>query len=337
MLEIYTTNLTKDQLLMFVNNAKESEYFKKNDSADFMTFNSKVLPGLSDFEISNLYRKVSLDHIFQPDEIDSEFFSELLELSKDAEIVYCRFDISDSGVDFDFEEDTDVKISLGFKRGYYAGIDIGGISKAYQDLSYRRSLFMDFLDFCNLTDKLDIIFEDGKLVLKSIHECSDFDEKVWLSAGDLYQRNFKIMQLKYFDKEDIVKLYSNLKEKYQNKILKSELSIVVSDDKYNNLMKADSVSRISPWQVRICAKSRYGLESLGEAIDNNKGLFLNPFSLKTRKTGEVDVYVCKNEKGELFMNFQVEPKRSMDKQEKAIHEMIIELAGGKDIIDKTPL
>ena len=133
---------------------------------------------------------------------------------------------------------------------------------------------------------------------------------------------------------DIRSFYDKILDKYGRIILGGHIYFALNEENYDKVYALERIRNL-PWKTSFMAKSKYSLGSLDEALKENETLLLSLFTLRTRKTGKIEVSVCKDEDG-IHLNFVVEMKNDNNKQEKAIHELVQEIADGKDIIDHTP-
>jgi hypothetical protein len=354
--EISSIALTNSELKTFMGNAKKAEGFKeKKSKLDYLTITTNTLPVFTGYDIptgNQTLAEIGFEHRFTNSAKVQDTFFDLLTIKDGLNSITCTFEVNDSGQEFDVEEEWDVQLGIGCDRfGFVFSCCIGRVCLGNKDHNYRKDLFEKLLRFTGCNDRLKFHFEEGELALRiedgtietpefTFNEYRSKSNKlirnsVRIGAGNLNGRNISSFSLYLFGEEEIRSFFDRIQNEYGPQIVGGRIYFALTQDKYDKVYALETVRNIA-WKASFQAKPRYSLDDLDKALEENDSLLLSLFSLKSRKTGKVDVSICKG-KGGIRLSFDAKMRKDSNKQEKAIHEMVNELAGGKDIIDHTPV
>jgi hypothetical protein len=354
MLKVSTVEIEQDDLRRFIANARRLTHFRpKKDSANYLTFIQDKLIPLDNYEIKEvpMLPGISIQHKGKIPLNDFLNISNAVEKITVTSVI--SLDIAESSKDYDVSEDRDIQISFG--RNFLAPmfkVSVGSVSRGTFDLSCRKNIFNGFLRVFGLEMDIQAVFVEGELdieihtdtfkLLKSVprNQLSEayvngtrFIDK---GATNLKARNFSDLTLYCFTLDELIQKVPAVIELYggKKKIVHSEFSVACKKENYLQVRSVLNQSPFSPWKISFTAISKYTLDNIDKAINETNTFLFRAFTLKPPRVGEVDVDVY-YEKGSFFLQFTCEYKSN--EQEQVLEELIIDLADGKDIIDRTPL
>ena len=274
--------------------------------------------------------------------------------------------LSESGRAFDPETQSDFDLRFEGRTAYGPGIaaTLGDVTPAREDLAYRKRLFNDFIAGLGLSDSMNVTLHSGRIYL----EVSDPDilylsnlpkserrrVKDWVlpalrqESDDAPHRlvfmhtaaatkteecsNFTDLIVYGYDlqalrssAEDVLTFFGG-----RDEIRWQSLRASPSPPQYEKLRGPLHETGLSPWEITYRAEVQYAPDDIDALTEGHEYVGGPLFWLDPPGIGPVGADF-NYEEGRFSLTFTCEFESN--EQEAALHELIGNLAGGRDIID----
>lgn len=353
-LELYTKSLKKEDLVGFIGAARNVKSFspRRKGSGSFTIFSPK-LPILSEYEFDS-WSSIHCNHDIASysDDLAAQYFDLLQNCESSATRSWLHTDIAESGRKYDPRKKLDIQVTYGSDDfGPRLGLTIGGISPAAGDLEYRRRLFTDFIRLSGLephvtctleanglwleptSDQLRLVLPDDEYEQRRLPRQPGYLVRYWAAQTD--GKNPYGIVLNGFSLQDVRDRCGDCTSFYgKDRILEATVTFVTDPARYADLRETVNAAQFGPWRLTFPARSKYDIDTLDKAVAENESFLLNAFRMKPPEVGELDVEILYDD-GTFHLCFTGPWKEP--EQRAALVKLIIELAGGKDIIDHTTL
>jgi len=354
MTEMSTREISKENIESLLAAASKVKGFKAiKNQFNVLSLKSSKLNPIDAYELQpNGWQEVSCkSRSFKSSHLP--LFKEINNRVKYKYKTFCTLAIAHSGEKFDIDEETDIELDCGFDYGQaFIGVDIGAVSPICNDLPLRSQFLNDFLNVIGLGDQLQTYVDPAKKVTFRVCGEKFIRENSIPKAERLMKRqqgfylfrsmmgddiNIRDMTLNCLSNEEFLDKVGKATAWLggAEKILEISFSFVfTTKDEYEELRSILNGTELSPFEVMLSAKPRFTLSEIGKASQEFDSFLIDAFHMKPPKIGEVVCQIAYNN-GKYTLTFACEFKNN--RQEQVLEKLIIELAGGEDIIDRTPL
>jgi len=351
LLEASTRKLSNDEFFQFLASARARQDFTPIDADRYctITFTRQTVPELVDYVIEEP-SAIFLNHTTRQSwPHDSVAFWDLARCSGGQFGADMALDIVEASRHYDPSKARDLQLRFGYISTCPGlSLSIGGVSPASTDLAYRRDLFNRFLRALGLSEQLETLIVEGELDIR-VHDqrfrnAKDSPRNILpqlrSSATLLYEggctntkgRDFRDLRLYCFTLDELEQKVPDVVQALggESRIVASRLGLGCTTALYQQIRDILNVSPFKPWTISLTAIGKYNLSSLEQAIAENDSFLFRLFGLNPPSVGYVDVEIHFAD-GAFSLHFYA--NYESNEQERALHDLIIQLAGGEDIID----
>jgi len=347
MLDVYTLPISRSEVGSLLANAGQDHSFRiRTDQHNHLTFRTRMLPSLDSYRINDF---PSIEIEYDTPAGLHNFWATTRRLVNKSIFSLCYLGVSESGAVYDAVEERDVELRFGFD--FCAPVVVlatGGVTPAAKDLSYRSDLFNRFLRALGLSGQLETLIVDGELDMRvhgqRFRNAKDFPHNTLpqlRSSGTLFYegrhtntkgRDFCDLVLYCHTLEELEQKVPNVVQALggESRIVASTFGVASTKENYPQVREILNDCPLGPWRISLTAIGRYSLENLDDAVAENESFLFRAFTLDPPGIGEVDVDIS-YDKGSFSLHFYC--VYESNEQERALHDLIIQFAGGEDIID----
>lgn len=348
MLEVFTKPLPVKDMQHIIERAKGAASFKaQRRTSGVWTFSVARPPDLGGYEFDP-FSFITSRHTSRSWSMDflNEYLTCLHKCEPYLASSIAGLEIAESGRPFDPDEESDVRLLFGCDQdGAFIRLSVGAASPGHKDLRYRQKLFSGFVGALGLADDLEAVLSQDVLTLQTksdrlfyppMDPPFDYDTTrrnlVKLCVYQLGNKNPSDFALYCFSEDQLGDKIADLIRIYgESKVIGSDISFRCKPKNYTRVREVLNGSLFAPWTVQFAGTPRYGLDRLDNMIAEHDSFLLHAFDLKPPGIGKLGVDLDYSE-GEFTFHFYGEYKS--DKQERALGKLVVDLAGGRDIIDR---